>query len=83
MAPRDRGGQAQVALSGLYKKILPLCRLRAHQAMAAVALSQHSDPDEGVLSLPDEAEALAPSSNDVFEGPHQGFHDGSDAFLTC
>ena len=46
-------------------------------------LSGHSDPDEGVLSLPDEAEALAPSSNDVFEGPHQGFHDGSDAFLTC
>ena len=46
-------------------------------------LDGHSDPEKGVLSLPDEDEALAPSSNDVFEGPHQGFHDGSDAFLTC
>ena len=31
-------------------------------------LSEHSGPEKGVLSLPDEAEALAPSSIHVLEG---------------
>ena len=46
------------------------------------SLVAHSGPDKGVLSLPDEAEALAPRSDDVLEGLQQAFLDGSDALLT-
>jgi len=55
----------------------------ACQAMASAWCLSASDPDNGVPSLPDADEDLAPRSFHIVEGPHRGSLDGSDALWTC
>ena len=60
---------------------MPTAALLRRQAM--LGAYRHSDPENVVLSLPDEAEALAQASLRRAEGLQQAFLNGSNAFRTC